>query len=109
MDYQRSVLCSQNMNYFSGVGSLSGHYSMSSPQGTYLNVTSPSGYSTLDSRYGDRSTNGDITIEGEAPIVMSTDTTLESAPPMLQSTPNRQFSGEADNDTGPRSFPTFHG
>ncbi|XP_071829455.1 uncharacterized protein [Apostichopus japonicus] len=97
-----------NMNYFSGIGSLSGHYSMTSPSG-HLSVTSPSGYSTLDSRYGgDRSMNGDVTINGEAPILASSEIMVESSAPMLESTPQRQISGDGDKE-GPRSIPSFHG
>ncbi|XP_071481709.1 uncharacterized protein [Diadema antillarum] len=84
------------MSYYTGADSLSGHYNAK-----LRPAYSPTGYSTMDSR--NSTLNRDYSaplgrpdeslIEGE--ITVKTESMLESAPPLLSSTPARPVSGEA--------------
>ncbi|XP_041485488.1 ankyrin-2-like isoform X29 [Lytechinus variegatus] len=84
------------MNYYTGHESLSGHYGNDKGRPAY----SPTGYSTMDSRNStlNRDFNAplgrpdDSLIEGEM-ITVTTQSTVESAPPLLSSTPNRLSTG----------------
>ncbi|XP_063968894.1 ankyrin-2-like isoform X9 [Lytechinus pictus] len=84
------------MNYYTGHESLSGHYGNDKGRPAY----SPTGYSTMDSRNStlNRDYNAPLgrpdesLIEGEM-ITATTQSTVESAPPLLSSTPNRLSTG----------------